>query len=94
MCVNYSVDFLKWLSFYFVKRRKEKKMRKIYIVGLDCSVSEAIRYALKGHKILVPESKNGKPSIELINFTEKEAKKIFKEISSEADINAKLIVKK
>lgn len=69
-------------------------MSKIFIAGIDCSVSQAIRYALKGYKILVPESKNGKSSIELINFTEKEAKKIFKEISSEADINAKLIVKK
>lgn len=69
-------------------------MKKIFIAGIDCSVSQAIRYALKGYRILVPESKNGKPSIELINFTEKEAKKIFKEISSGADINAKLIVKK
>ena len=69
-------------------------MSKIFIAGIDCSVSQAIRYALKGHKILVPESKNGKPSIELINFTEKEAKSIFKEISSEADINAKLIATK
>lgn len=69
-------------------------MSKIFIVGIDCSVSQAIRYALKGHKILVPESKNGKPSIELINFTEKEAKSFYKEISSEADINAKLIVTK
>ena len=69
-------------------------MSKIFIAGIDCSVSQAIRYALKGHKILVPEEKNGKPSIELINFTEKEAKSIFKEISSEADINAKLIVTK
>lgn len=69
-------------------------MSKIFIAGVDCSVSQAIRYALKGYKILVPESKNGKPSIELINFTEKEAKKIFKEISSETDINARLIVKK
>ena len=66
----------------------------IYIAGVDCSVSQAIRYALKGHKILVPESKSGRPSIELINFTEKEAKSIFKEISSEAAINAKLIVTK
>jgi len=69
-------------------------MSKIFIAGVDCSVSQAIRYALKGYKILVPESKNGKPSIELINFTEKEAKKVFKEISSETDINARLIVKK
>lgn len=69
-------------------------MSKIFVAGIDCSVSQAIRYALKGHKILVPEEKNGKPSIELINFTEKEAKSIFKEISSEADINAKLIVTK
>lgn len=69
-------------------------MSKIFVAGIDCSVSQAIRYALKGHKIIVPEEKNGKPRFELINFTEKEAKSIFKEISSEADINAKLIVTK
>lgn len=34
-------------------------MSKIFVVGIDCSVSQAIRYALKGHKILVPESKTG-----------------------------------
>ena len=65
-------------------------MSKIFIVGIDCSVSQAIRYALKGYKILVPESKNGKPGIELINFTEKEAKKIFKEISSETLTNTRI----
>lgn len=69
-------------------------MKKIYIAGVDCSVSEAIRYALAGNKIIVPEEKNGKPSFELINFTRREAKQIYKEISSEADINAKLIVTK
>lgn len=69
-------------------------MSKIFIAGIDCFVSQAIRYALKGHKIIVPEEKDGKQSLELINFTKEEAKKIFKEISSEADINAKLIVKK
>ena len=69
-------------------------MKKIYIAGVDCSISEAIKFASAGNKIIVPEEKGGKPSLELINFTEKEAKKIFKEISSEADINAKLIVKK
>ena len=69
-------------------------MKRIYIAGVDCSISQAIKYALAGNKIIVPESKNGKPSIELINFTEKEAKSIFKEISRDADINAKLIVTK
>lgn len=69
-------------------------MKKIYIAGVDCSISEAIKFALAGDKILVPESKNGKPSLELINFTEREAREFFNEISSEADINAKLIVAK
>lgn len=69
-------------------------MKKIYIANVDCSISEAIKYGIAGHKIIVPESKNGKSSLELINFTEKEAKSIFKEISSGADINAKLIVTK
>ena len=66
-------------------------MSKIFIVGIDCSVSEAIRYALAGHKILVPESKNGKPSIELINFTEKEAKQIYKEIFNGTNTKARLV---
>lgn len=66
-------------------------MKKIYIAGVDCSVSQAIRYALKGHKILVPESKNGKPSIELINFTEKEAKQIYKEIFNGTNTKARLV---
>ena len=69
-------------------------MKKIYIAGVDCSISEAIRYALAGDGIIVPEEKDGKQSLELINFTRREAKQIYKEISSEADINAKLIVKK
>ena len=69
-------------------------MSKIFVAGIDCSVSQAIRYALKGDKIIVPEEKSGKPRFELINFTEREAREFFNEISSEADINAKLIVKK
>ena len=68
-------------------------MKKIYIAGLDCSVSEAIKFALAGDKILVPESKNGKPSLELINFTEREAKSIFKEISSGAGVKAELVIR-
>ena len=69
-------------------------MKKIYIAGVDCSISEAIKYGIAGHKIIVPEEKNGKPRFELINFTEREAREFFNEISSEADINAKLIVTK
>ena len=69
-------------------------MKKIYIAGVDCSISEAIKFALAGNKIIVPEEKGGKPSLELINFTRREAKQIYREISSEADINAKLIVAK
>ena len=53
-------------------------MKKIFIATIDCSVSEAIRYALAGNKIIVPEEKNGKPSFELINFTRREAKQIYK----------------
>ena len=30
-------------------------MRKIYIAGVDCSISQAIKYALAGNKIIVPE---------------------------------------
>ena len=69
-------------------------MTKIYIANVDCSISEAIKFALAGNKIIVPEEKGGKPSLELINFTEREAREFFNEISSEADINAKLIVTK
>lgn len=58
-------------------------MKKIYFVQVDCSVSEAIKYALQGHCIVVPEQdENGKPSLELINFTEREAKDFYAEISN------------
>ena len=53
-------------------------MKKIFIATIDCSVSEAIRYALAGNKIIVPEEKDGKQSLELINFTRREAKQIYK----------------
>ena len=68
-------------------------MKKIFIATIDCSVSEAIRYALAGHKILVPESKNGKPSIELFNFTEKEAKQIYREITDGIGVKTELVIR-
>ena len=66
-------------------------MSKIIIAGIDCSVSQAIRYALKGDKIIVPEEKSGKPRFELINFTEREAREFFNEISSGAGVKAELV---
>ena len=68
-----------------------KKMKKIYIAGVDCSISEAIKFALAGNKIIVPEEKGGKPSLELINFTEREAREFFNEISSGAGVKAELV---
>lgn len=38
-------------------------MKKMYIVGVDCKVSQAIKYALAGHAIIVPEEKNGKAEL-------------------------------
>ena len=52
-------------------------MKKVYIAGVDCSISDAIKYAIEGNGIIVPEEKNGNPSLELINFTKKEAKEIY-----------------
>lgn len=66
-------------------------MKRIYIVGVDCSVSESIKYGIAGHRIIVPETKNGKPSLELINFTRKEAREFFNEISDMADVSAELV---
>lgn len=66
-------------------------MKKIFIATIDCSVSEAIRYALAGNKIIVPEEKNGQPSFELINFTKKEAKEIYKEIFNGTNTKARLV---
>lgn len=66
-------------------------MKKIYIAGVDCSISEAIKYALAGNGIIVPEEKNGKPSLELINFTKKEARKIYKEISDGVGAKTELV---
>lgn len=69
-------------------------MRKIFIVGLDCSVSEAIRYALAGHKIIVPEEEDGEPSFELFNFTEREAKEIYREITDGIDAKTEFVIRR
>lgn len=66
-------------------------MKKIYVTGIDCSTSQALKLALAGHAIIVPEEKNGKPSLELINFTPKEAREFFNEISDMIDAKAKLV---
>ena len=69
-------------------------MKKIYIAGVDCSISEAIKFALAGNKIIVPETtKNGKPSFELINFTRKEAKAIYKEITDGIGVKTELVIR-
>lgn len=66
-------------------------MREIYIAGVDCSISQAIKYALAGNKIIVPEEKNGKPSLELINFSRKEAETIYREIFNGTNTKARLV---
>lgn len=66
-------------------------MKKVFIVTVDCSISEAIKYALAGHAIIVPQEKNGKPSLELINFTQEEAKEFFSEISDMIEAKAELV---
>lgn len=38
-------------------------MSKIFIVGVDCSVSQAIRYALKGTKFLCQNQKMGNQAL-------------------------------
>lgn len=68
-------------------------MKKIYIAGVDCSISAAIKFALAGHKIIVPEEKNGKPSLELINFTRREAKQIYKEITDGIGVRTELVIR-
>ena len=68
-------------------------MKKIFIATIDCSISEAIRYALAGHKIIVPEEKGGKPSFELINFTRREAKQIYREITDGIGVKTELVIR-
>lgn len=68
-------------------------MKKIFIATVDCSISQAIKYALAGHAIIVPEEKDGKPSFELINFTSREAKELYEEISNNIDKKARLVIK-
>ena len=68
-------------------------MKKIYIAGVDCSISEAIKFALAGDKILVPESKNGKARFELINFTRREAKQIYREITDGIGVKTELVIR-
>lgn len=66
-------------------------MKKIYIAGVDCSISEAIKFALAGDGIIVPGEKDGKASFELINFTRREAKQIYKEIFNGTNTKARLV---
>lgn len=68
-------------------------MKKIFIANVDCSISEAIKYGIAGHKIIVPEEKSGKPRFELINFTEREAREFFNEISNGAGVKAELVIR-
>ena len=67
------------------------KRQYAYIAGLDCTISQAIRQALKGDRIIVPEEQNGKPSLELINFTKQEAKDFYAEISNGIEKRTKLV---
>ncbi|RHU79029.1 hypothetical protein DXC26_17585 [Clostridiaceae bacterium OM08-6BH] len=70
-------------------------MKKIYFAQVDCSVSEAIKYALQGHCIVVPEQdENGKPSLELINFSEQEAKDFNAEISEGIGKRTRLVIRR
>lgn len=62
-------------------------MKKVYIAGVDCSISDAIKYAIAGNGIIVPEEN----SLELINFTKKEAKEIYKEIFNGTNTKARLV---
>lgn len=48
---------------------------------------------LPGHKIIVPEKKNGKPSLELINFTRREAKQIYREITNGIGAKTELVIR-
>lgn len=69
------------------------KRQYAYIAGLDCSISQAIRQALKGDRIIVPEEQNGKPSFELINFSEQEAVNFYNEISEGMRVKTKLVIR-
>lgn len=69
------------------------KRQYAYIAGLDCTISQAIRQALKGDRVIVPEEQNGKPGFELINFTEQEAVNFYNEISEGVKTGTRLIIR-
>lgn len=69
------------------------KRKYAYIAGLDCTISQAIRQALKGDRIIVPEEQNGKPGFELINFTKQEAVNFYNEISEGMKVKTKLVIR-
>ena len=69
------------------------KKRYAYIAGLDISISQAIRQALKGDRIIVPEERNGKPGFELINFSEQEARDFYNELSEGVRAKTKLVIR-
>ena len=69
------------------------KKKYAYIATVDISISQAIRQALKGDRIIVPEEKNGKPGFELINFSEQEAVNFYNEISEGMRVKTKLVIR-
>lgn len=64
---------------------------KTFIVGLDCSIADAIRLAMNGYKIVVPCENEERATLELINFTEEEATRFFQDITQGID-SARLII--
>lgn len=67
--------------------------KKVYIAGLDCSISDAIKFALEGDGIIVPEERDGRPSLELINFSKAEIEEIYEEIVAGAKGKVQLVIK-
>ena len=69
------------------------KRQYAYIAGIDISNIQAIRQALKGDRIIVPEEQNGKPGFELINFSEQAAVNFYNEISEGMKVRTKLVIR-
>ena len=64
----------------------------VYIAGINCSFEDAIREASKGSRIIIlHDTEPTKPAIELVNFSDDEAKEFYLWVDSISEGNVNFI---
>ena len=67
----------------------------VYIAGINCTFEDAVREASKGKRVIIlyepAETYNGKPAIELVNFSQEDATEFYSMIDTMIGGGASLI---